>query len=80
MARKIHKLAAALTVIMFGACLVAPVAALDPRFKDADGDLVADTPPDPKDQVDPAVLIFAYTPVEDPAVYAKVWDGFLKHL
>ena len=25
-------------------------------------------------------LIFAYTPVEDPAVYAKVWDGFLKHL
>ena len=30
--------------------------------------------------VDPPVLIFAYTPVEDPAVYAKVWDGFLKHL
>ena len=80
MAWKIHKLAAALTVMMFGACLVAPAAALDPRFKDADGDLVADTPPDPKDQVDPAVLIFAYTPVEDPAVYAKVWDGFLKHL
>ena len=25
-------------------------------------------------------MIFAYTPVEDPAVYAKVWDGFLKHL
>ena len=34
----------------------------------------------PKDFVDPPVLIFAYTPVEDPAVYAKVWDGFLKHL
>ena len=30
--------------------------------------------------VDPATLIFAYTPVEDPAVYAKVWDGFLQHL
>lgn len=51
--------------------------ALDPRFKDADGDMVADTP---AETVDPSVLIFAYTPVEDPAVYAKVWDGFLKHL
>lgn len=30
--------------------------------------------------VDPPTLIFAYTPVEDPAVYAKVWDGFLQHL
>lgn len=54
--------------------------ALDPRFTDADGDLVADAPKDPKQQVDPPTLIFAYTPVEDPAVYAKVWDGFLKHL
>lgn len=54
-----------------------PASALDARFKDADGDLVADTP---ADTIDPPVLIFAYTPVEDPAVYAKVWDGFLKHL
>ena len=30
--------------------------------------------------VNPSTLIFAYTPVEDPAVYAKVWDGFIKHL
>ena len=27
-----------------------------------------------------STLIFAYTPVEDPAVYGKVWDGFIKHL
>ena len=54
--------------------------ALDPRFKDADGDLVADAPGDAKDLIDPPVLVFAYTPVEDPAVYAKVWDGFIKHL
>lgn len=54
--------------------------AMDPRYTDADGDLVADTPTDPKAWVDPDVLIFAYTPVEDPAVYAKVWDGFLKHM
>ena len=51
--------------------------ALDARFKDADGDMVADTP---AETIDPPVLIFAYTPVEDPAVYAKVWDSFLKHL
>ncbi|MBI4081682.1 MAG: phosphate/phosphite/phosphonate ABC transporter substrate-binding protein [Candidatus Lambdaproteobacteria bacterium] len=53
---------------------------LDARFCDRNGDLVADTPTDPRQLVDPAVLIFAYTPVEDPAVYRKVWDGFLKHM
>lgn len=59
---------------------VGSASALDPRFKDADGDLIADIPTDPKDLIDPATLIFAYTPVEDPAVYAKVWDGFLQHM
>ena len=53
---------------------------LDPRYTDADGDMVADTPTAAKDWVDPATLVFAYTPVEDPAVYAKVWQGFLDHL
>ena len=53
---------------------------LDPRFTDADGDLIADIPSDPSEQVDPGTLIFAYTPVEDPAVYAQVWDGFLQHM
>ncbi len=62
--------------------LLCPLAnALDAaRFKDANGDLVADAPTDPKNFVDPATLIFAYTPVEDPAVYAKVWDSFIKHM
>ncbi len=54
--------------------------ALDPRFTDADGDMVADIPTDPKQWVNPSTLVFAYTPVEDPAVYAKVWDGFIKHM
>jgi len=53
---------------------------LAPRFTDANGDMVADAPADPKDWIDPNVLIFAYTPVEDPAVYAQVWDDFLKHM
>lgn len=53
---------------------------LDSRYTDSDGDLIADIPTDESKQVDPSTLIFAYTPVEDPAVYAKVWDGFLKHM
>jgi phosphonate transport system substrate-binding protein len=57
-----------------------PRGALDARFCDRDGDLVADAPTDPRQVVDPAILVFAYTPVEDPAVYAAVWDGFLKHM
>ena len=54
--------------------------AMDPRFKDSDGDLVADTPTNSADWIDPPVLVFAYTPVEDPAVYAKVWEEFIDHL
>lgn len=53
---------------------------LDDRFCDVDGDLIADTPTDPADQVDPDTLIFAYTPVEDPAVYKTAWSDFLVHL
>jgi phosphonate transport system substrate-binding protein len=68
---------AAATLALFA---VAPSLALDQRFTDADGDMVADAPKDPKQFVDPPVLIFSYTPVEDPAVYAKVWDGFIKHM
>ena len=54
--------------------------ALDSRFTDADGDLIADIPTDAAQLVDPDTLIFAYTPVEDPAVYADVWAGFLEHM
>lgn len=53
---------------------------LSPRFTDANGDMVADAPTDPSQWVDPNTLVFAYTPVEDPAVYAEVWEGFLKHM
>lgn len=53
---------------------------LDKRFCDVDGDLIADTPTDPADQVDPDTLIFAFTPVEDPAVYKSAWSDFLTHL
>ena len=57
-----------------------PRGALDTRYCDRDGDLVADLPLDEKQWINPSTLIFAYTPVEDPAVYAKVWDGFIQHM
>ena len=75
------RLAFMLSLAMAATLAVAMSAlALDARYQDADGDLVADAPKDPKLWVDPPVLIFAYTPVEDPSVYAKVWDGFLRHM
>ncbi|MDF1607373.1 phosphate/phosphite/phosphonate ABC transporter substrate-binding protein [Hoeflea sp. YIM 152468] len=53
---------------------------LDVRYCDVDGDLVADTPTDPAELIDPDTLIFAYTPVEDPAVYKEAWSDFLTHM
>ena len=53
---------------------------LDSRYADADGDMIADIPTDPAQLVDPSTLIFAYTPVEDPAVYAAAWSDFLTHM
>jgi len=57
-----------------------PRGALDQRFCDRDGDMLADIPAEPKQQTNPAALIFAYTPVEDPEVYRKVYDDFLAHI
>ena len=57
-----------------------PRGTLDKQYCDRNGDLVADLPLDEKDWVNPSTIIFSYTPVEDPAIYAKVWDGFVKHL
>src|SRR6201993_1262340 len=53
---------------------------LDKSYCDRNGDLVADTPTDPKQLINPSTLVFAYTPVEDPAVYAKAWEGFIKYM
>jgi len=64
------------------AALAVPAAAfeLDSRYSDEDGDLIADIPTDESEWVDPSVLVFAYTPVEDPAVYEDVWAEFIEHL
>jgi phosphonate transport system substrate-binding protein len=48
--------------------------------RDRDGDLIADVPKDESQLVDPDTLIFAYAPVEDPAVYEQAWSDFLTYL
>ncbi|MBR2513793.1 MAG: phosphate/phosphite/phosphonate ABC transporter substrate-binding protein [Halomonas sp.] len=64
----------------FALAAVNASADLSSRYVDNDGDMVADAPTDESQWVDPNTLVFAYTPVEDPAVYADVWSGFLDHL
>ena len=53
---------------------------LDSRYCDNNGDLVADTPGDPAEWLDPDTLIFSYTPVEDPSVYQNVFEEFIDYL
>ena len=53
---------------------------LDTLYCDADNDLVADLPSDPSKLKDPSTLVFAYTPVEDPAIYANLLKPFVEHL
>jgi phosphonate transport system substrate-binding protein len=65
------------TLICLIALTTTSAAALDARYTDADGDLVADTPAKTSS---PAALLFAYTPGEDPALYRSTWNGFLRHL
>jgi phosphonate transport system substrate-binding protein len=77
---KIHSIA--LTALATAALATAANAefSIDDRYTDVDGDLIADIPTTASEQVDPDTLVFAYTPVEDPAVYAEVWSGFLDHM
>ena len=81
---KLLSQAAILTAFAFGAGTASaqdcPRGDLDKRFCDTNGDLIADTPTDPSMLLDPDTLIFAYTPVEDPAVYKEAWSDFLTHL
>lgn len=71
------------TVVAFAAVAASPAMAsfqLDSRYTDNDGDLIADIPTDSSQWVNPNTLVFAYTPVEDPSVYAEVWQPFLDHM
>jgi phosphonate transport system substrate-binding protein len=53
---------------------------LDTNYCDDNNDLVADAPKDSKNWKDPSTLVFAYTPVEDPAVYANIFKPFTDYL
>lgn len=53
---------------------------LDVLYCDEDRDQIADPPKDPKKLVSPDILIFAYVPVEDPAVYATTFSDLLRHI
>ena len=53
---------------------------LDLHYCDENKDMVADTPRDPKKLKTPGTLVFTYTPVEDPAVYEKVFKPFTDRL
>jgi phosphonate transport system substrate-binding protein len=88
---KIAKLAKAAIIGSFAAVALTPLSAgaqdacpnrgqLDDQYCDANSDLVADTPTDPAKQKDPSTLVFAYTPVEDPAIYANLLKPFVTHL
>lgn len=75
---------------MLAECLMAGAAAaqadcpnrgeLDPQYCDANGDMVADTPADPKRYNNPRMLVFSYTPVEGAIVYEKVFAPFTQYL
>lgn len=49
---------------------------LDTLYCDANNDLVADVPAANR-QRDPSTMVFAYTPVEDPAVYSNIFKPLM---
>jgi len=53
---------------------------LDAQYCDNNKDMVADTPSDPAKLKNPNTIVFTYTPVEDPAVYEKIFRPFTEHL
>ena len=53
---------------------------LDDLYCDADRDMVADVPTEKSKWKNPSALIFTYTPIEDPAVYQKIFANFQEHL
>jgi phosphonate transport system substrate-binding protein len=53
---------------------------LDALYCDEDGDGIADPPRDASKVVSPDTLVFAYVPVEDPAVYGSVFADLLRHI
>ncbi len=53
---------------------------LDGRYQDSNGDLLADSPQDEAQWIDPEVLTFSYLASSGQEHYQEVWADFLKHL
>ena len=53
---------------------------LDDIYCDANRDMLADAPTDPKKFKNPATLLLTYSPQEDPVTYEKMWEPYVKHL
>lgn len=72
------------TVVIHSSGLGKPTQnALDPRFTDADGDLLADVPSDASKLIDPPTLVFSYIPpTEESAedIYRGVFAEFMSYL
>lgn len=73
-------LATVVFTLLFSLVAGAIASELDGRYVDLNGDLLADSPADPKNWQDPKTLIFAYAPLEDPAVYEEVFAEFVAYL
>ncbi len=82
-------LSSALPVFIFAVFICVPALAqdackhrgeLDTPYCDEDGDLLADTPRDPKRLKDPDPLFFTNSPLEDPAVFKELMRPFVEHL
>ncbi|HEV8436478.1 MAG TPA: phosphate/phosphite/phosphonate ABC transporter substrate-binding protein [Methylomirabilota bacterium] len=53
---------------------------LDAMYCDDNSDGIADPPKDPARLVSPDPLVFAYVPVEDPAVYTTTFADLMRHI
>jgi len=73
-------LAATLAAPAFAADACTNRGELDTMYCDANKDLVADVPTDPKKWKNPSTIVFTYTPVEDPAVYENIFKPFTTYL
>ncbi len=53
---------------------------LDSRYCDENRDLIADTPEDSSQWLNPSTLVFSYTAVEDPSVYENVFSELIDYI
>ena len=67
----------ALSTRMTGLSRDAAKNALDPRYTDSNGDLVADAPSDPSKLLDPPTLTFCYVTAEQDAEFKTVFSGVM---